>query len=104
MGELTIYGSSDDLIEIDGDITEEFSVPYDYNDAPTGYVAISDGTMLQYRYDNGGIWRFSLDTLGEGTVLSKAEGTSEPDTGTDTVTLKRDGKFLWVALAKVRYR
>ena len=53
---LRIYGASDDLIEIEGDITEEFSF-YDNGYSDT-VLAFSDGTVVRVTYDHDGIWRF----------------------------------------------
>lgn len=49
-----VYGASDDLIEVEGALTEEF--PYSDGDAILGF---SDGTLLRIRYDEGGVWRIS---------------------------------------------
>jgi len=52
---VTIYGASDDLIEVEGDVNEEFSVGYlQY----PGYIGCSDGTLLEVDYDTRGVWRF----------------------------------------------
>lgn len=47
-----VYGASDDLIEIDGAIREEFNP----NDEPS-YLGFSNGVVLKVTYDNEGIWR-----------------------------------------------
>lgn len=56
-----IYGCSDDLIEVDGDVSEEFSA-YSSNDEAKYIVACSDGTLLQATYD--GCWRFAVIVKG----------------------------------------
>lgn len=43
---ILVYGSSDDLIEIDGDWQEEFNV-YEF---PV-FLALSDGTLLRVDFD-----------------------------------------------------
>ncbi len=53
MATLEIYGASDDLVEVDGDIVEEFNPS---GDDPS-YLGFSDGTILKIAYDNDGIWR-----------------------------------------------
>jgi hypothetical protein len=50
-----ITGASDDLIEISGELEEEFNA-YDCSD---GTMAFSDGTLLTVVYDENGIWRFN---------------------------------------------
>jgi len=48
-----IYGASDDLIEVDGSIREEFSA---YDSDPQ-YLAFSNGVVLKIWYDDEGLWR-----------------------------------------------
>lgn len=51
-----VYGSSDDLIEIEGDdITEEFYL----SGEQTGLLGFSDGTVLRVTYTDKGIWRIT---------------------------------------------
>ncbi len=95
----TIYGASDDLIEVEGACSEEFSV-YNKceNETPAAYLACSDGTLLKVKYD--GQWRFHLMKQGS-AAYSKEEATDEagsrPDgkpAYSDVVTL--DGDVRWV--------
>lgn len=53
---VTVYGASDDLIEVEGDIREEF---YALPDDEPNYVAFSNGVVLRVVYDDGGFWRIS---------------------------------------------
>ena len=59
---ITISGASDDLIEIEGDFREEIyaidadRVPY--------LLTFSDGTVLEVRYDERGMWRIRRVTIG----------------------------------------
>lgn len=49
-----VYGASDDLIEIDGDLSEEFSYTprtYSHHDPKPYYLGFSDGTLLKVTYD-----------------------------------------------------
>lgn len=59
MGEqqVTIYGASDDLIEIDGGgLDEEFL----YQPRGEGqYIGLSNGAMLRIEYGSGGVWRIT---------------------------------------------
>jgi len=80
---ITIYGASDDLIEIEGDIREEFSFFPD--DGESRFLAVSDGTLLRVFYDDDGIWRLNKIAGGLCT-FKKAEGDVEKDTP-DKVTL-----------------
>lgn len=92
---ITIYGASDDLIEIEGDITEEFNWPF--RDEEDGLLAISDGTLLRVKYDKDGIWRLSQVRSGL-SYLSKEEGDIEKDTP-DKVMLS-GYEIKWVVLGK----
>lgn len=70
-----VTGASDDLIELRGNLHEEF----DAYDCDGGGIAFSDGTLLNVRYDEDGIWRFNLIYKGD---LFKAieQGSIEEDT------------------------
>lgn len=94
MNTVTIYGRSDDLIEVDGDIREEWSPEHD--DQPT-FLAFSDGTVLSVRYgEHDACWRIALVHKGS-AEFKKTEGT-EDDGGdySDRVTLT--GDIRWVVL------
>lgn len=54
MSTIYVYGASDDLIEIDGDVSEEFNV----NFGDDKYLIFSDGTCVRFEYD--GDWTLSL--------------------------------------------
>ena len=89
---LKIYGASDDLVEIEGDISEEFN-PSDAGDP--SLLAFSDGTLLQIQYgaQSLGFWR--IQPLVYGTAkYAKTEATDEDDNYSDIVTL--DGDIKWV--------
>lgn len=95
MSQITIYGASDDLIEIEGDILEEF------NFYPRGeesrILAVSDGTLLRVYYDKDGIWR--LNKISGGSAdFQKIEGDVEKDTP-DKVVLS-GVSFRWVVMGE----
>lgn len=70
-----ITGASDDLIEISGELEEEFNA-YDCDD---GTFAFSDGTLLRVDYDQDGIWRFK--PIFTGNLFEKIiVGSVEEDT------------------------
>jgi hypothetical protein len=97
MAKITITGASDDLIEISGDLSEEFGC-YDPNEGMA--IACSDGTLLAVTYDMNGIWRFARLASGTAT-FSKTDGDADKDTF-DTVTLEGDIK--WVVLTSTYVR
>ena len=86
---LTVTGCSDDLIEVEGDIEDEFGVPYN---KPNGYLAFSDGTLLQVTYDENGIWRFFV--VVKGALYDRKEDGVVADDTFDVVHFK-DG-IKWV--------
>jgi hypothetical protein len=89
VSEVLIYGASDDLIELEGDISEEFS----YDDDHTNYVAFSDGTVLTINYGNdGGFWRINRIVTGSATY-QKTEATDDAGEYSDRVTLSGDLKW-----------
>lgn len=97
MSEVKVYGASDDLIEIDGDIEEEFSW-YKGDDEPA-YLGFSDGTVLRIIYDETGLWKIMTINKGRATVERTFEATdSGSDNYSDIVVLK-DTKLDWVMLA-----
>lgn len=64
-----IYGASDDLIEIDGDVRGET----DGGDEPTTLMC-SDGTVLVVRYgkpDLGGVW--AVEVKEKGSLFDRLE-------------------------------
>ena len=88
-----IYGASDDLIEIEGVITDEFNY---YNDDDEAYLAFSDGTLLSVEYDKDGIWRLKRLVAGSNGYEHKSGDVVE-DT-MDLVTLT--GPLKWVVFGK----
>lgn len=56
--EVWIYGASDDLIEISGDIREEFTAPL-LNDTELAINPI--GATITVEYDDDGVWRLAAD-------------------------------------------
>lgn len=75
MAEVRVYGASDDLIEVEGDIFEEWG----HSNEHPALLAFSDGTLLELRYDEDGLWR--ITRLAEGT----ATFTNVPGNPTDDV-------------------
>lgn len=96
MNKLTIYGASDDLIEVESTSfkAEEFNVYLDRSE-DTLILAVSDGTVLRVRYDQDGIWRFSPIVVGSANLDIK-HGVDDR-AHTDRVTLTSDD-LSWVVL------
>lgn len=77
-----VTGASDDLIEIEGELEEEFNA-YDCTD---GIIAFSDGTLLNVNYDKNGIWRF--EPVYKGELFEKTIQGSISDDTNDKVYFK----------------
>ena len=84
---ITISGSSDDLIRIEGDITAEF----DRLDGD--YIAVSNGCVFKVIHD--GCWRITPAVMRAGVYWSKTEGVdADDDNYSDRVTVA--GDISWV--------
>lgn len=95
MSEITIYGCSDDLVEIEGSIDAEFTAFEGLN-----LLAFSDGTLVEVTYTNSGIWRVNTihksPTVGVVKVEAAADAY-ESDNYSDRMTLT--GEISWVVHA-----
>lgn len=98
---LVVYGASDDLVEVEGDIREEFNQSM-FEDETANYLAVSDGTVLRISYD--GIWHIARVAEGAAEYAHEPataeEGTREDGTPaySDRVTLTGMGDLplAWV--------
>lgn len=86
-----VTGASDDLIEIGGELEEEFNA-YDCLD---GTMAFSDGTLLSVDYNKEGIWRFT--PIYKGRLFSKIEQGSVSEDTNDEVYF--DPGLKWCAFS-----
>ena len=93
MAQITIRGHSDDIIVIEGDISEEIS----HYEPEHVYLFFSDGTVLSVSYGqrNSGFWRIA--PIIKGTAkYAKKEATDEDKDYSDIVTLTGDIKWVGV--------
>lgn len=93
MATITIYGASDDIVVVEGDLLEEFSF-YSQDDEETRLIGISDGTLLRVRYDEDGIWRLTLVNQGTAEIDKQEAPARDRDNYSDRVTLT--GDIEWV--------
>jgi hypothetical protein len=91
-----IYGASDDLVEIEGDIYEEIGC-YGTDDRPVGVLlAFSDGTILEAKYGKLGLGIWEVKTHRSGDLLKSVDFcTSEDAKPYSDVANFRDG-LEWV--------
>lgn len=92
MKTVTVYGASDDLLEVEGDITEEFGC----YDIEAGILAFSDGTLLGVQYD--GCWRITTRAKGSAALTHVPADGEYTDNYSDRVTLSGDIK--WCVFSK----
>lgn len=90
MKTVTVYGASDDLIEIEGAIRDEISP----SDEKPAKLAFSDGTVLSVVYDEDGCWR--VNRVAEGSAKMEKVAAEGPDTDnySDRVTLTGDIRWM----------
>jgi hypothetical protein len=98
---IRFYGANDDLIEIEGDISEEFNY-YPDEDHPM-HIAASDGTVIRVEFDRDSIWRFTPVIVGKARLVHTVQTLDDPDDGySDVIHLFDDGlpddPIRWVAL------
>lgn len=102
--QIVIYGASDDLIEIEGDIVEELDGSGADASDETTWLAISDGTLLKVVYD--GCWRFTVIKKGSAKFVNSNDADEDKDGSrpdgkpwySEIVTLEGDN-LKWVARA-----
>lgn len=90
---VTIYGASDDLIEIEGDLEEEFGA-YDSGEM---HIAVSTGLLATIAYTDAGFWRIAV--LRHGTtnyILS--QGRDNLRDPSDRLTIH--GQVEWVVVGE----
>lgn len=92
MSIITISGASDDLIEVNGDIREEFYLNNHANN-DGDLIACSDGTILRVGFSDQGVWRITTVARGSAKLVID-QATEDDEDGTDVATL--DGEIVWV--------
>lgn len=80
---VTVYGASDDLIEVEGDISEE----YNAWQADGKVLAFSDGTVLRISYTREGIWRIVPLARGEGLLEITQAVSADDERYSDRATI-----------------
>ena len=88
-----IYGASDDLVKVEGDLTEWFGA----YDCPV-FLHFGDGTVVEAEYDPcpGYYWRINPVTLGEGSQSWFLHGTYDGEDGRKCNRVRLVGDLKWV--------
>jgi len=95
--ELVIHGKSDDLIEVDGDVSIEASEPFDRD----FYLVFGDGTILNLFWGDRGIWCIDVVTEGHASIshykVGKYDGSVNVSGHSEAVKLTT-GTQLWMSI------
>jgi hypothetical protein len=93
-----IYGSSDDLIEFDGDVSGE-SGAYRQDEQPNALVVCSDGTVLMANYGKAHLAVWALTVLTAGALFAGIATCTDEDADphSDIVTFQPGLKWAFVA-------
>ena len=90
---IKIYGASDDLIELEGDVTEEF--PFADKGEGGDLLAFSNGTVLRIDYTDPGVWRITPVIHGVGRfVLTQCP--EDDDNNYSDIAEIHDADITWV--------
>jgi hypothetical protein len=88
---ITVYGHSDDLIEVEGDIHEEFDIDHDGHGKLFGF---SDGTIIQVEWTKVGIWRITPMIKGSGELTIIQAPVDDDSNYSDRATLDADVRWV----------
>ena len=77
-GAVVVTGMSDDLIELDGAVSEEF----DIGNGGSGLVAFSNGVLLRVAFDDDGIWRITPLFGADKVSVAQADADGRTDAAT----------------------
>lgn len=91
-----VFGASDDLIEVEGAITEEFGACGCSAEEPR-FVAFSDGTVLRLVYGNDGCWEIRRVAEGAADFMHLPHD-GDKTSYSDRATLS--GDLRWVVCGK----
>ncbi len=84
MAEIIVYGVSDDLIEVEGDLRYEFA----YLEPHPNHLVFSDGTVLRVVYGDDGCWEIRVVAQGNGTTVHMQNHDGDLTSYSDRVTLQ----------------
>jgi len=95
-----VYGCSDDLIEVDGDVNGEVGYFRAEDDDPPALVMFNDGTILAVKYGKPGnlaIWAISL--VNRGSLFDRIDQCDDEDAKpySDIAHFKPGLKRAWCA-------
>lgn len=96
----TVYGESDDLIEVNGDVRGEVGC-YGTDERPHGVLLVfSDGTILEAKYGKGDMGVWGLATLCKGDKLKEITPCADEDARPHSDVAHFDDGVTWAYAAK----
>ena len=90
---VTVYGASDDLVEVEGAICEEFNF-YHGRDDDSRLLAFSDGTVLRIAFTDAGIWRVTLVVRGAAELTIQQAPEDDERNYSDRAILAGDVRWV----------
>ena len=90
---LEIYGASDDLIEVEGDVHGE-------HPASEGLLFLSDGTILEIRYGKGTLAVWEIKLIEKGDLFATIVPCFDEDADRYSDTAKFEEGIDWVYFTK----
>ena len=91
---LSIYGASDDLIEVEGTIRAEF----DHYSSDEALLAISNGVVLRIVYSASGVWRITLVSKPGSVSVAITQAPEDNDDNYSDRCEVIGGNIAWVVL------
>lgn len=91
---ITVSGASDDLIEVEGAIREEFSA---YGEDDGNLLAFSNGVVLRIVYSDAGVWRIT-PVCGASRVTVTLAPEDDEDNYSDRAVIEDEAT--WVVFGK----
>lgn len=94
-----VYGTSDDLIEVDGDVRGEVSY-FGTDDWDRGVLLMcGDATVLEVRYGKGGAGLWGITVLRKGSKLLEVEQCDDEDAERHSDVARFSDGLKWVYAA-----
>lgn len=86
-----VYGASDDLVEVEGDIDGEVC-KYETDDTDRGVLLVfSDGTLLDVKYGKSDLGLWGITLIKKGDLFDKIEPATDEDDNYSDIAHFKDG-------------
>ena len=91
---VTIFGYSDDLIEVEGAVRGEFTLP----SGDEAFVALSNGVVVRILYSRSGVWRINLVSKPGDVAVSVTSAPEDDDDNYTDRCVVTGGDIAWAVL------